>query len=151
MLSHHHPQSDVPFKMHYVLQGCHSPCLLPLRDVPFGMHHVLQGCHSLTCISLRDVPFRMHHVLQGCDSPTCIYFAWCALKDAPRPPRVSLANLCFFCATCPSGCTTCSKGATRWFDGLVDSITPRVNTPPGESCGRLRALRNKAPALLRAP
>ena len=27
-----------------------------------------------------------------------------------------------FCrATCPSGCTTCSKGATRWLDELVDS------------------------------
>jgi hypothetical protein len=41
-------------------------------------------------VSLRDVPFRTHYVLQECHSPHL----------SP-------------CATCPSGRTTCSKGATR--------------------------------------
>jgi hypothetical protein len=98
-----------------VLQGCHSPCSFLLCDVPFRMHHVLQGCHSLLAFLLCEVPFRMHHMLQGCHSPTYASFTRRALQDAPRAPRVPLANLHFFCATCPSGCTTCSKGATCFF------------------------------------
>jgi hypothetical protein len=62
----HHHQCDVPFRMHYVLQGCHSPHSFLLHDVPFRMHHVLQRCHSLLVFLLHDMPFRMHHVLQGC-------------------------------------------------------------------------------------
>ena len=40
-----HHQCDVPFRTHYVLQGCHLPLVFLLCDVSFRMHHVLQGCH----------------------------------------------------------------------------------------------------------
>jgi hypothetical protein len=109
------------------------------RSTRLSHHHSQATCPSgrTTCSKGATRLDRFCHATCPSGRTTCS-------KGATR-------GLVILCATCPSGCTTCSKGATRWLDGLVDSKTPGVNTPPGESCGRLRALRNKAPALLRAP
>ena len=50
-----------------------------------------------------------------------------ALQDALGAPRVPLALICFPCATFPSGCTTCSKGATRLFQFFLRGIPFRRN------------------------
>jgi hypothetical protein len=73
----------------------------PSRFVPSStsMRRALQGTPRAPRVPLASV----------------VSFARRALQDAPHAPRVPLANLCFFRATCPSGCTTCSKGATRVF------------------------------------
>jgi hypothetical protein len=89
---------------------------------PSGRTRCSKGATHLFLFLLCDVPFRTHYVLQGCHSPLSIFLAQHALQDTPRAPRVPLTSLCFSCMTCPSGRTTCSKGATRLFPFFLCNV-----------------------------
>ena len=110
-----------------------------------------KGATHLILFPLRDVPFRTHYVFQGCHSPLSVFLAWHSLYDALGATRVPLTSLCFPCATCPSGCTTCSKGATRLLADLVDIRNPWSQYFARWSWGRLRDSKEQGQFLIGLP